>query len=266
MSLSLSFEQLKQDVDAHWAGLGLRSFPLMYKPLGGKEPEHWWMGPAEQIVSMALLQSLRPKVAIEIGTLYGGFLTMLAHFAEKVYSIDIDPDVPKRLAGKFSNVEYVTGNSIDVLPPLLEKLCDEELGFVLIDGDHSTEGVRRDIDMVLQYKPNSRMIVLMHDSMNPAVRAGLRAANWASNPFVQLVELDLVVGIRTIVKHLYGECWEGLAIAELGPKPRVGDLVVTARAELLHRDAAAAFARQRSTALPSRVVRKMLKLMSAHGT
>ena len=75
MSFSLSFEH---DAMAQWAGLGLRSFPLMYQPLEGKEPENWWMGPAEQIVSMALLQSLRPKVAIEIGTFYGGFLTMLS--------------------------------------------------------------------------------------------------------------------------------------------------------------------------------------------
>ena len=243
---------------AQWAGLGLRSFPLMYQPLEGKEPENWWMGPAEQIVSMALLQSLRPKVAIEIGTFYGGFLTMLSHFAVKVYSIDIDPEVSKRLAGKFDNVEYIIGDSTDVLPPLLEKLRDKELGFILVDGDHSTDGVRRDLDMILKYKPNSRMIVLMHDSMNPTVRAGIRAANWASNSFVQFVELDLVVGYRTVVKSIYGECWEGLAIAELGPLPRVGDLKITARAELSHQDAAGAFKRQRYAALPSRVLRKLL--------
>ena len=41
---------------------------------------------------------------------------------DRVYSIDIDPDVPKRLASKFPNVEFLTGRSDDLLPPLIDRL------------------------------------------------------------------------------------------------------------------------------------------------
>ena len=68
----------------------------------------------------------------------------------------------------------------------------------MIDGDHSTDGVRRDIDNILRYKPSTTLYIIMHDSFNPVV-SGLTAANWSGCPYVQRVELDLVAGS---VKHV----------------------------------------------------------------
>ena len=73
-----------------------------------------------------LLEHLRPKVAIEIGTEDGGSLQVLSHFCDRVFAIDRDQDVPRRLEGKFSNVEYLIGPSQKILPPLIDRLQREK--------------------------------------------------------------------------------------------------------------------------------------------
>ena len=52
------------------------------------------MSPAEQAALVFLLEHLRPKVAIEIGTRFGGSLEVLEQFCERVYSLDVDPGAP----------------------------------------------------------------------------------------------------------------------------------------------------------------------------
>jgi len=191
------------------------------------------MSPSEQVAMVFLLEHLRPKVAIEIGTRFGGSLQVLAQFCDRVYSIDIDPDVPKRLAGKFPNVEYLTGPSDDLLPPLINRLQREraELSFALIDGDHSTDGVRKDVDNVLRFRPVVPLYIVMHDSLNPACRAGLREAQWAANPVVHAVELDFVAGIVNPAPACRG-IWGGLAVGIALPYERSGRFQITARSEL----------------------------------
>jgi hypothetical protein len=221
------------DPDQEQAGQGLQSFPLMNAALRTRTLEYWMMSPSEQVAMVFLLEHLRPKVAIEIGTRFGGSLQALAQFCDRVYSIDIDPDVPKRLAGKFPNVEYLTGLSDDLLPPLINRLQREraELSFALIDGDHSTNGVRKDVDNVLRFRPVVPLYIVMHDSLNPACRAGLREAQWAANPFVHAVELDFVAGIVNPAPACRG-IWGGLAVGIALPYERSGRFQITARSEL----------------------------------
>jgi hypothetical protein len=69
------------------------------------------------------------------------------------------------------------------------------LSFALVDGDHSTDGVRKDIDNLLRFRPRIPLYIVMHDSLMPECRAGLEQANWAANPHVHAVELDFVSGI-----------------------------------------------------------------------
>ncbi len=118
---------------------------------------------------------MRPKIAIEIGTRFGGSLQILARYCEKVYSLDIDPDVPRRLEGKYPNVEYIIGPSDETLPPLIERLQREgaELSFALVDGDHSATGVKADIDNLLKFTPTVPLYIIMHESFNPDCRNGL---------------------------------------------------------------------------------------------
>ncbi len=203
----------------------------------------WQMSPSEQAMVMYLVERLKPRAAIEIGTRFGGSLQVLARHCGRVYSLDIDPEVKQRLQGRFENVEYLIGRSDETLPPLIDRLQRENtaVGFVLIDGDHSTEGVRKDIDNILRYKPVRTLYIIMHDSFNPVVRRGLRAANWAGSPYVHRVELDLVAGAVNSSPTFRGQLWGGLALAVLAPEPRRGALEISAGSQLTYDAAARTF-------------------------
>jgi hypothetical protein len=221
------------DPDDHRAGHGLQTIPLMNQALRRPDLLYWEMSPAEQCAMVFLLENLRPKVAIEIGTRFGGSLQVLSQFCGFVYSIDVDTEVPKRLAGKFPNVEFMIGSSVELLPPLLEKLQREhaELGFALVDGDHSTDGVRQDIDNLMKITPVVPFYITMHDSLNPNCRRGLRQAKWAGNPYMRAVELDFVPGAVNPAPAFRDQMWGGLALGIMMPEKRTGRFEITAKAE-----------------------------------
>jgi hypothetical protein len=210
-------------------------------------------------------------VAVEVGTLWGGSLQVLSRLCGRVYSLDTDPDLPGRLAGRFPNVEYIVGPSQQTLPPLLERLArdGEELSFVLVDGDHSAEGVRADLENLLRYRPVTPLFVIMHDSFNPGCRRGMRSANWAANPYVHGVELDFVPGGVTAFPSDRGQMWGGLALAYLKPQERRGHFEVTARGERTFQTALAARSyavenydlRVRLSALRYRVANRVVHLV-----
>ena len=160
------------------------------------EFDHWMMTDAERSSLTALLHRLRPQCAIEIGTYRAGSLAVVSRYADKVYSLDIDPSCKTDFADQFANVEFITGRSQQTLPDTLQRIREsgQTLGFVLIDGNHSEYGVRSDINSLLDYKPDAPLYILMHDSFNPGCRRGMRTAEWSSNPHVHLVELDYVSG------------------------------------------------------------------------
>src|SRR5262249_36559744 len=120
--------------DRDEAGNGLTLFPLINQSLGTPKLLDWMMSPSDKVALIFLLEHLRPKVAIEIGTRYGGSLQVLSQFCHRVYSIDVDPDIPRRLEGKFPNVEYLIGPSDQLLPSLIDRLAEEgaELSFALL--------------------------------------------------------------------------------------------------------------------------------------
>jgi hypothetical protein len=220
-----------------------QTLPMLDQLLGSDHPLAWQMNPAEQAMMIYLLERLRPKVAIEIGTRFGGSLQVIARYCERVYSLDIDPEVTDRLKGRFPNVEYLIGPSDQTLPALINRLQREEaeVGFVLVDGDHTAPGLRKDIDNLLQLRPVVSMYVLMHDSMNPVVRKGLRSANWPGCPYVHRVELDFVPGGVSARPEFHGQLWDGFALAILEPTPRIGDLKIGASSQMTFQAADRAF-------------------------
>lgn len=197
----------------------------------------WQMTPGEQTALVALLAGLRPKVAIEIGSRYGGSMQVLHRFADQVISLDIDPTCRDRLGPKYPKSEFVTGDSKSTLPTVMKNLEQEgaEVGFILIDGDHSAAGVQGDIRGLLHYRPACPLFVIMHDSFNPDVREGIRTAPWSDSPHVHAVELDYITGIVPLDADAYREMWGGFALAILLPECRPGPLEVTARMDHLFR-------------------------------
>jgi hypothetical protein len=215
------------------AGFGLGFAPFVRRAIGVPNLDDWMMSPAEQMAMVYFMEHIKPSVAIEIGTRSGGSLQVIARYAEKVYSLDIDPNVPKALAGKHRNVEYIVGDSKIELPRLLARLAQdkEKLDFVLVDGDYSAGGVQADIDNILGYNPVAPLYVVMHDSFNPECRKGLLAAKWSDSPYVQYVELDFVSGVVVPSPAFKGELWGGLALALVTPQKRCGPLEVTGLAD-----------------------------------
>ena len=192
------------------------------------------MTTCEQMAIQHILFGLRPQRAVEVGTYKGGSLQILAHYCTHIESIDIDPSVSATLGLRFSNVTFHTGNSAELLPSVLRAGSEssEPVSFVLIDGDHSTEGVRRDINALLSVPPNGEMVVLMHDAFNPDCRAGILSANWQHSPFVHEVEIDYIPGVyhqQAYDTAAARTMWGGFACALLKPEPRQGDLVISQR-------------------------------------
>jgi hypothetical protein len=194
-------------------------------------PLHWQMTRCEKFALASLVEAAAAKVAIEIGTYKGGSLQVISKRAEKVYSLDISPDCRETLGGRFNNVEFFTGDSSRILPRLLKKITDagEQLGFVLIDGDHTTEGVKSDINAVLKYVPQRPVYIVFHDSFHPQCREGILAADWVACEYVHYVEIDFVPGVyhreafdTAEPRSMYG----GLAVALMRPEKRAGELVL----------------------------------------
>ena len=189
----------------------------------------WMMSPADRKALLAIVDRLRPKVAVEVGTAQGGSLEAIARLCGKVYSIDIDPACARLAADKaFANVELVTGDSKQALPELLKKIAKrhEHPALVLLDGSFETAAVKADIEAVLAGlgMPKGETVILIHDSFHPRCRVGIRGAGWAKCKYVRSVEVDHVPGTQGTNGHL----WNGLAMAVLGPKARKDDLHVTA--------------------------------------
>lgn len=185
---------------------------------------------SERIALTGVLARLRPRGALEVGVYYGGSLSLAAQFSERIFAIDIEPAVRDRFVLP-DNVELLIGNSQELIPQALARF--EQLGlpleYVLIDADHSADGVRRDLNLVLKYRPRQPMVILAHDSGNENCRKGILTANWNANPHVHSVQCDFVPGqiIEHSIQNGHGEVWGGLALAYLDPQPRVGELVVS---------------------------------------
>jgi hypothetical protein len=205
------------------------------------EHDGWEMTDAERLTLTGLLTKLRPECSIEVGIYHAGSLSVLSRYSKKVYALDIDPACEAQFHDKFHNVEFVTGDSRQTLPEVLRQIeaAQESLGFVLIDADHSREGIQHDIDSMLRYTPRAPLYIIMHDSFNPECRRGIKEANWATNPHVHLVELDFVAG-RFLTKeepNSYRQMWCGFGLAILLPEARSGDVIIHQNEALLFQTA-----------------------------
>lgn len=129
------------------------------------------------------------------------------------------------------NVEFVIGDSKATLPLIIDGInaSDREINFILIDGDHSEEGVRIDITNCLEYRPKTRpTIILMHDSCNPTVRNGIKDAPWSDSPYLHEVFFDFVPGVLFDWDSLKGQIWGGFAAAVMFPEKRSGSVSIQA--------------------------------------
>lgn len=170
----------------------------------------WQMSLGERAAIEGVLAELKPRVAIEIGSMEGACLRRIAAHAEEVHSFDLQPptlEVP-------ANVTLHTGSSHELLPQLLSALEDRErnVEFVVVDGDHSAAGVRQDVEDLLNSRAVAKSVILIHDTANEIVRQGLDAVRYAAWPKVAHVELDWIPGRLFAQPALRNELWFGLGL------------------------------------------------------
>lgn len=166
----------------------------------------------ERAALEGVLAQLRPALAIEIGTAQGGSLERIASYSDEVHSIDISHD---ELGGRPpANVQLHTGPSAEVLPRLLAEFsaAGRALDLGLVDGDHSFEGVIGDVRSLLESPCTARSVILVHDSVNEEIRAGLERAGIEDYDKVVYFEPDFVPGYVYRTGTARQTAWGGLAL------------------------------------------------------
>lgn len=210
----------------------------------------WQMTFGERAAMEGLLGQLHPRLAIEIGTAEGGSLRRLAEHSEHVHSFDLIR--PHPALEKVRNVSFHTGDCHALLPELLGELAtnQENVDFVLVDGDHSADGVERDIRDLIGSRALRRTIILAHDTMNDEVRRGLQRIDFDAEPSVVFADLDFISGHLSRGGDFNHQLWGGLGLivvddtgSPLIPPGREGErfydlfeLVSAARDEIIARD------------------------------
>jgi len=126
---------------------------------------------------------LRPELTLEIGTAEGGCLERIAADSAEVHSIDLGPEPVTRPLP--AHVVLHTGSSRELLTPLLASFAQAGRGvdFALVDGDHSYDGVRADLTLLLDSPVTARSVLLVHDTMNAEIRAGIESRQLESGCF-----------------------------------------------------------------------------------
>ncbi|WP_354699207.1 hypothetical protein DSM112329_04916 [Paraconexibacter sp. AEG42_29] len=169
----------------------------------------WQMALGERAAIEGILSALQPQLAIEVGTAEGACLGRIAQHAQEVHSFDLvtpQLDLP-------DHVTLHTGDSHQLLPAFLAELAEagRSVDFALVDGDHSSEGVRRDVEALLASPAVTDTIIITHDTGNERVRAGLDAVPYGAYPKVAHVDLDFVPG-HLGQDRFPGELWYGLGL------------------------------------------------------
>jgi Methyltransferase domain len=148
----------------------------------------------ERAALEGILAQLRPRLAIEIGTAEGGSLARIASYSEEVHSIDLTHE--PMVVTQPEHVVLHTGSSRQVLPELLTEFAGagRAVDFALVDGDHSYDGVANDLRTLLQSPTTRRSVIVVHDSMNAEVRAGIESVGLDDYEQIVYYELDFVPG------------------------------------------------------------------------
>jgi Methyltransferase domain len=182
----------------------------------------WQMTLGERAALEGLVARLRPALAVEIGTAEGGSTRCLARYAAEIHSFDLAH--PKGLTEELPAVTAHTGDSHVLLPAFLERLAasGRSVEFALVDGDHSADGVRQDMEDLLASPAVERAVIVAHDTANEEVRAGLLAARLEDHPRVAYADLDFVAGHLSSGGPYAGQLWGGLGLIVVDGAARTG--------------------------------------------
>jgi len=140
---------------------------------------NWQMAPGERAALEGLLATVKPPLAIEIGTAQGGSLERIATHGAEVHTFDFEAQVDEPA---FPNVTFHDGDNHVLLAGLLDDFerAGRNVDFVLIDADHSTAGVRQDLEDVLTSSAVRETFIVMHQfrARDRSLRAAFGTGAW----------------------------------------------------------------------------------------
>jgi len=148
----------------------------------------------EEIKNLLLiLDKVKPKVILEIGTARGGTLFLFSNIADEeaiLISVDLYQTVEKRILFRYikkgkQKIYLIQGDShkIETLRRIEGILKGRKVDFLFIDGDHSYEGVKKDFEV---YSPLVRKggIIAFHDIIpDYYTRYGIKTSTWAGEVY-----------------------------------------------------------------------------------
>ena len=152
------------------------------------------MSLGERAALEGILNQLKPGLSFQIGAGDGGSLRCTASHSTEVHSFDLV--APEDDVTSSGNVVLHTGRSRELLPVELARCAEQgkNLDFVLVDGEHSGEDVRWDVEDLLNSPAVQRTVILVTGTVDEAVRRGLDAIHYEAWPKVERVDLDFVSG------------------------------------------------------------------------
>lgn len=179
-----------------------------------------WMTRAERLLLFTLTFTLRPRRYLEIGTFKGGS-ALLVNAAlnavgsdAKMVCVDPEPKItPEHWELLALRTTLLTGFSPQILPEA-ETAAGGPFDLVLIDGDHSYDGLMRDATGVLPHVADGAYL-LFHDSLFVEVARGLR--DLAARHADQLVDFGTLTREVTYQQREDGEPirWGGLHMMQV---------------------------------------------------
>lgn len=179
-----------------------------------------WMSRAERLLIYTLMFTLRPSRYLEIGTFQGGSALVVNAAMDALGSdgriVCVDPE-PKIAPENWQKIEHraslITGYSPDALPQAMAA-AGGPFDFVLIDGDHTYNGVVRDANGVLPYVADGAYL-LFHDSFFPDVARGIQ--DFTRQHARQLVDFGSLTREVTFQESAQGEPvrWGGLRMMQV---------------------------------------------------
>lgn len=194
----------------------------------------WQMSRAEKYCLIHLLENLNPEYSIEIGTYKGGSLQVLSEYSKYVYSIDIDSEPKNKLEKIFKNVIFKVGKSYDIINNVMKEIESKKgkLNFILVDGDHSKNGVRKDLECILSHNFKHPLTIILHDSFNPQCRSGMKSIDYKNYNSIEHIDLDYIHGCYSPNKN-HKEMWGGFAIIKINPKIKESNSRINQSQEML---------------------------------
>lgn len=178
------------------------------------------MLPPERVLLYALVFGLRPERCLEVGTLHGGSAMITVAALDDVGQgclVCLDPQ-PRVTAEVWSGVAHratlIEGCSPDALFEA-RRVAGGAFDIVLIDGDHSHDGVVRDLEGVMGVLASGGHI-LMHDAHYVEVQQGIDETLRAHAG--RLVDCGMLSRAGTRDQESEAVRWGGIRVLRLAPQ------------------------------------------------